>query len=123
MTSEFFQQGLVEYKKLLWPEFVEHDGCVLLAFDESIYQQWLQQLNGDKRHVESMMNHRHIVDVLPASVDKPTQGLVVQLGLLLKELWEAKLKRDFPTRHFCVSFPLDESTVLTDYEITLYQTA
>jgi hypothetical protein len=69
------------------------------------------------------MNHMHIVDLLPVSVDKPTQSLVLLFGGLLRETWEAKLKRDFPTRHFFVSFLLEEREILTDYEITFYQTA
>ena len=121
MTSEFFQQGLVAYQNLFWPEFVEYDNCVFLAFDNVIYQQWLQRLNGNKREVEEVMNHRHIVDLLPASVDNPTQNLVLEFGKLLRELWDTKLKRDFPTKCFCVSFPLEKSEALTDYEITFYQ--
>jgi hypothetical protein len=64
MTSEFFENGLAAYQKLFWPDFVEHDDCVFLALDEAIYRQWLQQTGGDKRKVEAVMNHRHIIDLL-----------------------------------------------------------
>jgi hypothetical protein len=125
MTSEFFQGGLIAYREIFWPEFVEYDGCIFLGFDkttdETIYRQWLKQMNGDKRRVEAMMNHRHIVDLLPASVDKPTQNLIVEFGKIIKELWDVKLKRDFPAKSFCISFPLEESEILTDYEISFYQ--
>jgi hypothetical protein len=124
MTSDFFQGGLKAYQELFWPDFVEHDGCVLMGFeaaDETTYQQWLQQTGGNKRKVESVMNHRHIIDLLPEAVESPTQSLIVAFGQLLRDVWDAKLKRDFPARRLCVSFPLQENKVLTDYEITFYQ--
>jgi hypothetical protein len=106
MTSEFFQAGLKAYQNVFWPDFIEHDNCVFLAFDNAIYQQWLQRMDGNKREVEEVMNHRHIVDLLPVSVEKPTQSLVVSFGKLLQETWQAKFNRDFPTKYFCVSFSL-----------------
>lgn len=121
MTAEFFLNAVTAYQNLFWPKFVVHDDCVFLAFDENIYQQWIQIAEGDKREVEQIMNHRHIVDLLPKSVEQPTLELVVSLGKLLQEVWEAKLQRDFPKRCFCVNFPLEECKNLTDYEITFYQ--
>jgi hypothetical protein len=67
------------------------------------------------------MNHRHIVDLLPEAVESPTHSLVIVFGQLLRDVWDAKLKRDFPTRRFCVSFPLEANKNLADYEITFYQ--
>ena len=124
MTSEFFQGGLKAYQEIFWPNFIEHDGCVLLAFeasDEVTYQQWFRQTGGNKQKIEAVLNHRHIVDLLPKAVESPTRSLIIAFGQLMRELLEAKLRRDFPTRHFCVSFPLEANKDLTDYEITFYQ--
>jgi hypothetical protein len=104
MTSEHFQNGLTAYQKLFWPDFVEHDDCVFVAFDEPIYKQWLQQTGGDKRKVEAVMNHRHIIDILPETVESPTRSLVVSFGQLLRDVWDAKLRRDFPTSIFVSAF-------------------
>jgi hypothetical protein len=123
MTSEFFQNCFAAYKKFFWPDFVAHDGCVFLAFDEDIYRQWFEQTGGDRRKIESVMNHRHIIDILPATLESPTRNLVVAYGQLLRDVWETKLHRDFPTRRFCVSFPSEHCEDLTDYEVTFYQVA
>jgi hypothetical protein len=121
MTPEFFHEGLRAYRKLFWPEFVQHDDCVFLAFDETPYRQWIHQTGGDKRKVEATMNHRHIVGLLLASVESPTRELIVEFGQLLREVWETKLRHDFPTRRFCVSFSTERCAALSDYEITFYQ--
>ena len=121
MTSEFFQDCLQAYQETFWPIFVEHDDGVFLAFDEPIYLRWMQKAEGDKRLVEEIMNHRHIADLLPKAVESPTHSLVIAFGELLQDAWDAKLRRDFPTRRFCVSFPSEEQKNLTDYEITFYQ--
>jgi len=92
-----------------------------LALDKAVYQQWVQQMNGDKQQIEAVMNHRHIIDLLPSAVDKPTRSLVIAFGRLLRDVWETKLQRDFPAKRFCVSFPLDEREDLTEYEVTFYQ--
>jgi hypothetical protein len=123
MTSDFYQHVLTAYQKLFWPDFVEHDDCVFLAFDEAKYRQWLQQTDGDKQRVEAMMNHRHIIDLLPRTVESPTRGLVVSFGQLLRDVWETKLRRDFPKRQFCVSFSSEESEDLSLYEVTFSQMA
>ena len=120
MTSDSFQAGIKAYQEIFWPNFVEHDGCIFLDFDENIYQQWLRRTGGDKQKIESVMNHRHILDFLPKAVESPTHSLVVLFGQLLRDVWDAKLRRDFPERKFCVRFPSDECRDLTDYEITFY---
>ena len=69
------------------------------------------------------MNHIHILDVLPQAVEAPTRSLVVSFGQLSRDVLEAKLCRDFPTRRFCVSFPSEQLEDLLDYEVTFYQIA
>ena len=121
MTSEHYLAGLTAYRELFWPDFIERDGCVFLAFDEARYQEWLRTLEGDRARVEAMMNHRHIVDSLPQAVEEPSRDLVLAFGRLLREAWDAKLQRDFPDRKFVVSFPEDHSDDLIDYEVTFWQ--
>ena len=43
------------------------------------------------------------------------------LGRLLREVWAAKLARDFPDRRFVVSFPEEFCESLIDYEVSFYQ--
>ena len=110
----------IGYGELFWPEFAEMDGCVFFAgVTKGGYLAFMQQTGGDKRAVESVLNHRHILDLF--SVAQPTREQVVYLGRLLQEVWAAKLARDFPDRRFVVSFPEDEFEGLRDYEVSFYQ--
>jgi hypothetical protein len=110
----------IGYGELFWPEFAELDGCVFFAgVTEDGYQGFMQQTGGDKRAVEAVLNHRHVLDLFPGAASSREQ--VVYLGRLLQEMWAAKLARDFPTRRFVVSFPEDGCAGLLDYEVSFYQ--
>jgi hypothetical protein len=112
----------IAYGELFWPDFVEFDGCVLFAgFNEESYRGFMSQTGGDRRAVEAVMNHRHITDIFSGSGNEPTRHQVVYLGRLLRQMWAAKLHRDFPEKNFVVSFPEEPSEWLLDYEITFYQ--
>ena len=51
----------------------------------------------------------------------PTRDQVVYLGRLLREMWTAKIHRDFPGKKIVVSFSEAHYERLLDYEITVYQ--
>lgn len=113
---------LIAYAELLWPDFVEHDGCILSAgFGEENYQTFLQAQKGDKRATEALMNHRHVVDLIPGAYESgPTEDQARYLGRLLREMWEAKLAREFPERRFVVLFE-DGGDDITDFVVTFHQ--
>jgi hypothetical protein len=67
------------------------------------------------------MNHVHILDIFPNPLVKPSRQMVLYVGKLLKDVWQAKLKRDFPDRRIIVSFPDDYSEDLLEYEVTFFQ--
>ena len=125
MTSDHFLTLLNAWRGVLWPDFVEHDGCVLrnelCGPAEQVYRDWLVQTGGDRRRGEAVMNHLHIADVLEGVVESPSREVIFTFGRLIRDLWTAKLSRDFPHRQFIVSFPEDHSDDLVDYEITFYQ--
>lgn len=113
----------VMYARMIWPEFIEHDDCVFLAqgFSTDSYKQWRKQL--DKTRTEAMLNHCHITDLFINSEFKPNLNIVLYIGRYLKEVWTEKLKRDFPARHFVVSFPEEPPSEhdLVSYEVTFFQ--
>jgi len=54
----------IAFSRMFWPEFTEHDGCVLFAgFGPTVYQEWLESCEGDRAAVEAVMNHRHLLDL------------------------------------------------------------
>ena len=112
---------LVGCSRILWPSFVEHDGCILLgdSVNEERYQGFLKGANGDKRVAEATMNHQHVLHLF--GTELPTRELVLYVGRLLKEIWQVKLHHDFPGRRITVSFPDEDDLDLIDYEITFFQ--
>lgn len=112
----------IGYGRLFWPEFVAFDGCVFgPGFTESNYRNWMDSTKGDKRAVQVVMNHQHILDLFGDQALSPTRDQVVYLGRLLKDVWSAKLKRDFPGWVVVVSFPEEHCEDLLDYEITFFR--
>ena len=115
-------EHLVAYGRMLWPDFVEHDDCVLRAgFAEDIYDGFMAQTKGNKASVEAVMDHRHILDLFPSGDSVPKRELVLYVGRLLRDTWQAKLNRDFPDRKIRVSFPEDDCEDLLQYEVTFFQ--
>lgn len=105
---------------MFWQDFVEHDDCVFCSgFSESGYLGFMRQVDGDKESVEKVMNHRHIPDYFPNQ--NPTNEQVIYFGRLLKEIWQTKLRQDFPTRNVLVEFYEQDCNCIMDYEITFFQ--
>jgi hypothetical protein len=113
-------EHLIGYVELIWPRFVEHEGCILHeGFSVEGFRGFMEQARGDKRSVEAVMNHLHIADLF--STGRPTEAQVIHVGHRLKEIWSAKLTRDFPDRNVEVSFTEGPFEDVVDYEITWYQ--
>jgi hypothetical protein len=105
---------LVKYMTdLFWPEFVIHDGCLLrkAGFTQETYRGFHRQTGGDRKAIEWVINHRHIPEQLSLfqcwEDDTPRMESLIAMGRLLKEMWEAKLARDFHGRKVIVE--LDET--------------
>jgi hypothetical protein len=122
ISGEGDYEHLVGYSRILWPNFVEYDQCILRAgFSKKSYKGFLQQTKGNRTAVEAVMNHEHVLDLFVNAEPKPTREMVLYIGRLLKEIWQAKLSRDFPGKAITVSFPEDYSEDLVEYEITFFQ--
>ena len=110
---------LVGCSRILWPDFVERDGCIFLASQEPTYRGYLTRVQGNKKVAEATTNHIHILHLFGAEM--PSRELVLHVGRLLKEIWQVKLNHDFPGRKITVSFPNEDDLELIDYEITFFQ--
>jgi hypothetical protein len=112
----------VGYSRLFWPDFVEHEGCVFFAgFSAESYRGFVAQCDGDRRRVEAVMNHRHVFAHFSHADGSATAEQVVYLGRVLKDIWQAKLARDFPGRRFVVRFDEGPFEDLGGYEVTFWQ--
>lgn len=86
------------------------------------YQSWLAKTQGDKKRVEAVMNHQHILDLFSRSHhERPTRQVLVYIGRLMKDILQNKLSRDFPDRTFVVEFAEDGVEDLVDYQVTFFQ--
>ena len=115
----------VGYATIFWPEFVDFEGYILRkGFSEKSLRGFEAQTKGDRRSVETVMNHLHIADIQHVGCPDLTRDKVLRLGTTLKEIYEVKLAWLFPSRPCRVSFyvPPDDSD-LFEYELTFWQQA
>jgi|SRR6266851_6502430 len=112
----------VGYSIIFWPQFVQFEGYVLReGFSVESLRGFERQRDGDRRSIEAVMNHLHITDIQHYHCEDKTRERIVYLGRVLRDIYRAKLARQFPERHFEVLFDDSYREDLTDYEITFYQ--
>ena len=89
---------------LFWPDFVEFQGCVFLEFkfDEDGVGVWIDQLKGDLRAVESVVNQVHLWDMFAPTSPKE-YAVLSQLAGRLVDMWRSALRRAFPGRQFLIT--------------------
>jgi hypothetical protein len=108
------------YSLVFWPNFVRFEGYVLReGFSEESLRSFERTEYSDRMSVEAVMNHVHIVDI-HRSVE-PTEAQLRYLGRVLKDIYEAKLGRDFPELRIIVSFHDEAGLDLDDYQLTFWQ--
>lgn len=116
-------QKAIGYSTIFWPRFFEIDDCVVREGCTREYiQGWLAHCGGDRRAVETVVNHLHLLDLHHFGCTDATAERLAYLGRTLKEVYECKLEREFPTRTFTVEFDEPSSEALLDYVLTFYQT-
>jgi hypothetical protein len=121
--------ALAGYATILWPDFVEHDGCIFIRdfsgeFPKERYEEVLANYEGDKTAVEGLWNQRHILDLFGRTFrkqDEPSRELVAYVADLLEDMWQTKVNRDFPSRKIVVEIYGQESNDLDDYQIVFCQ--
>jgi hypothetical protein len=117
-------QKAIGYSTIFWPEFIEVDGCIVLAdTPPDNVARWLNQTKGDKQAAEAVMNHLHLRDLHYYGCPDATPERLAYLGEVLKDIYECKLRRDFPGRELTVELqcPKDDSSSIDDYILMFYQ--
>ena len=109
------------YSLIFWPKFVRFNGYVLRdGFSEESLRGFEEMTKGNRIAVEAVLNHVHIADI-HMNVEK-SEAQVRFLGRVLKDIWEVKLRHDFPDLRFQVEFNDEPGVVLDEYELTFWQT-
>lgn len=110
---------LVGCARILWPEFIEREGCIFLAQEGQTTEEWLKRAKENRKAAEATASHIHLLHLF--ATEPPTRELVLYVGRLLKEIWQVKLHHDFPERKITVFFPDRDDLELVDYELTFFQ--
>ncbi|MCP1650420.1 hypothetical protein [Pseudomonas nitroreducens] len=115
----------VGYLTLFWPEFVEFDGYILRkGFSEDSLRAFERVEGATRESVEWVMNHLHIADIHFRQDAQFSEDKSVVLGNALKEIYEAKLARQFPHRDCVVELYAPEAEGdFTDYQLSFWQAA
>jgi hypothetical protein len=113
----------IGYVPVFWPRFVEFEGYILRdGFSLESLRGFESHCAGDRRAVETVMNHLHIADIQHVGCEDLTSDKAILLGEALREIYEAKLRWQFPGKSCTVSFhkPEDASDVM-GYEVSFWQ--
>ena len=113
----------VGYLELFWPEFVEFEGYVLRKdFSIEHLRCFQSQDRATKESTEWVMNHIHLDGLQHGGCEDISKDKLVFIGRRLQEMYEAKLKLQFPERTFVVEFYVPEDEELLDeYQLSFYQ--
>jgi hypothetical protein len=113
----------IGYSTIFWPGFVLFENYILgEGFSVDSLRAFEKQCNGDRRGIETVMNHLHIADIQYCGCEDITEERIVYLGRILKEIYQAKLQWQFPDRPCEVSlYEPDDRENLMDFEITFWQ--
>ncbi|WP_395502335.1 hypothetical protein [Ectopseudomonas mendocina] len=113
VSDELHPEDALIFSKLLFPDFVEVDGCVVLKskFDMNNFLIWMAKMDGVTSSVERILNHTHMYDIFGGCEDDVSDLIFEQLGRVIAFSWGQALKKNFPEKIFCVDFSFSD----TDY--------
>jgi hypothetical protein len=115
----------VGYATVFWPDFAERDGYIVGA------ECPIETIRGfedggkaSRQSVEATVNHLHLADIQYRGCPDCTPDKLLALGRVLKEIYEAKLRWQFPDKPCVVDLYVpDDRNDLDAYQITFWQKA
>ncbi len=117
MKKDFRNKNLLS-QFALNPQFVEVCDCVFLrdTVSDSLPKEVPSSEEG-RWKLESLLNRRDISELFDIPPTDPSPRLLCEAGNMLRELWDSRLKQEFPDRKFVVCFQY----ALPICEITFFQ--
>ena len=94
-----------EYSELLWPNFIEENGCV---FFEREYQKSGKidyDRYFDKIGAEAFVNHIHLNDYIDDHLNNFEKLFI---GTILLDVWSCKIKMEYPSYRFVFILSFDD---------------
>jgi hypothetical protein len=122
-------ESAIGFSELFWPPFIEYDSMVFRG-DSPVspdarknIANWTASAKGERWKVEQMLNHEHLIDLFSERYRQGQSDKIIYLARVVREMWEAKLKLDFPNRSFVVDLHVPPTDDIAEWQITFYQTA
>ena len=116
---------------IFWPEFVELDGCIFLAWTNP-HNMTDETLKFDNTGKEATWNHTHMEDLFkhkaglqPINMDDPCYFdsehpdflLLCEMGKALAQMWYLKLRNDFPYYDFRVYYTEKDNPIVRFHRV------
>ena len=111
------------YATMFWPQFEEYGEYIFYNGVNGESVRGFEAREGStKKSIEWVMNHVHIADLHYRGCEDISKDKLIFPGSLLKEIYEAKLKWQFPDKPCIVEFciPEDEDD-LDQYQLSFWQ--
>lgn len=117
-----YTSSLMDFVGGCWPSVMERNGCYLLSDVNTLNLTEMMHIMGDSRaSVETQLNRRKLVEMLPANGPASPKELIA-LGKMIQEMWQAKLKQEFPNKVFTVLFTQGKwGDDVENFELTFFQ--
>jgi hypothetical protein len=117
MKKEFRTKNLLS-ELALQPKFVEVYGHVILA-DSSpgLWPTTESQSEEERYKTEYLLNRRDVIDLFEVPPPDPSNRLLCNAGIVIRDTWQAMLNVGFPDRSIIVSFEF----ALPICEVTFFQ--
>jgi hypothetical protein len=113
--------------ELFWPPFIEYNNMVFRG-DAPVgpdgarnIASWMKSLKGEQAKVEQMLNHTHLVDLFADASREGSPDKIMYLARVVREMWDAKLRLDFPNKSFVVDLYVPPTDDISEWQITFYQ--
>jgi hypothetical protein len=113
----------VGYSTLFWPKFVLFEDYILReGFNLESLRGFEKGRSDDQDPIEWVMNHLHIADIHCNDHENASEDKIVFLGNTLKEIYETKLRSQFPDRPCVVDFyePKDRNNLI-EFQLSFWQ--
>jgi len=113
---------LVGYSTIFWPKFVLYEDYILREGFNVESLRGFEKTSQSKASVEWVMNHLHLADIHCNDAENTSEDKIVYLGQTLKEVYETKLRSQFPDRPCIIDFyePEDRSK-LWEFQLSFWQ--
>jgi hypothetical protein len=104
---------------VLWPTFVEIQGCILLesSYSKADFRRLWSSVGGNRSAVEALLNEVHLYDIFPGFEDSDDK-LLEDFGHVMVRMWRCALSEQFPGR--CLDLVLDVGEDQYGPTISLY---